>query len=262
MTHEGKHQLRDDPHSHVDGHGHVDGPSRVDGRRRSVVFGCLAVLLMAVLGIGLAAQVRVNESEDSLDSARPADLLVVLDNLGRREASIREDITTLQNTLSALRAEGGGSGAALTEAQSKLDALSIQVGVVGATGPGVVVTVEDPRTGVGSEVLVDALQELRAAGAEAVQISGDGGEPIRIGVDSWIAGAAGSVVVDGSEISAPFVLTAIGDPPTLSAALDIPGGVVDTVARNGGECAVSQSDQVTVSALRDPRSRQYAQPGN
>lgn len=244
MVREGRHQMHD------------------DGRRKSVVFGCLAVLLMAVLGIGLAAQVRVNEGEDSLDSARPADLLVVLDNLGRREASIREDIATLQNTLSTLQSEGGGSGAALAEAQARLDALSIQVGVVAATGPGVVVTMKDPRTGVGSEVLLDAVQELRAAGAEALEISGEGSEPVRIGVDSWIAGAAGSIVVDGRQISAPFVITAIGDPPTLAAALDIPGGVVDTVARNGGECDVSQSGQVNVSALRDPRSRQYAQPGN
>ncbi|SNT08541.1 DUF881 domain-containing protein [Rhodococcoides kyotonense] len=231
-------------------------------RRRSVVFGCLAVLLMAILGIGLAAQVRVNDSEDYLDSARPADLLVVLDNLGRREAAIREDIATLQNTLSTLQNQNGGSGAALEEARAELDALSIQVGSVAATGPGVVVTITDPRTGVGSEVLVDAVQELRAAGAEALQIAGGNGETVRIGIDSWIAGSAGFIVVDGREMAAPFVLTAIGDAATLSAALDIPGGVVDTVARNGGECAVSQSEQVTVSALRDPRSRQYAQPGN
>jgi uncharacterized protein YlxW (UPF0749 family) len=244
MSQEGRHQRRD------------------DNRRRSVVFGCLAVLLMTVLGIGLAAQVRVNDNEDYLDSARPADLLVVLDNLGRREAAIREDIATLQNTLTTLQNESGGSGAALAEARAELDALSIQVGAVAATGPGVVVMVTDPRNGVGSEVLVDAVQELRAAGAEAIQIAGATGEPVRIGIDSWIAGPAGNTVVDGRETKAPFVITAIGDPPTLSAALDIPGGVVDTVARNGGECSVSQSQQVTVSALRDPRSRQYAQPGN
>ncbi|RRQ27320.1 DUF881 domain-containing protein [Rhodococcus sp. Eu-32] len=217
---------------------------------------------MTVLGIGLAAQVRVNDNEDYLDSARPADLLVVLDNLGRREAAIREDIATLQNTLTTLQSESGGSGAALDEARAELDALSIQVGSVAATGPGVVVTVTDPRNGVGSEVLVDAVQELRAAGAEAMQIAGATDETVRIGIDSWIAGPAGNTVVDGRELKAPFVITAIGDPLTLSAALDIPGGVVDTVAKSSGECAVSQSQQVTVSALRDPRSRQYAQPGN
>jgi len=81
-------------------------------------------------------------------------------------------------------------------------------------------------------------------------------------VDSWMAGPAGRVVVDGRELRAPYTFTAIGDPATLEAALNIPGGVIDTVARNGASSRVERSDQVTVSALRDPRPRQYAQPGN
>lgn len=105
------------------------------------------------------------------------------------------------------------------------------------------------------------MQELRAAGAEALQLEG-GGSAVRIGVDSWIAGSAGRVVVDGRELRAPYTFTAIGDPPTLASALNIPGGVVDTVTRNGATSNIAQSDQVTVSALRDPRPRQYAQPGN
>lgn len=227
-----------------------------------MVFGSLAVLLMGVLGFVLVVQVRVNDSGDSLDTARPADLLVVLDNVGRREASLREEISALEAALSALQQDGGGSGAALAEARERLDSLSIQVGTVPATGPGVVVTVTDPRTGVGSEVLLDALQELRAAGAEAVSVAGADGTAIRIAVDSWIAGQAGSVVVDGRELAQPYTFSAIGEPSTLAAALDIPGGVVDTVARNGGECSIAKSEQVTVSALRDPRMPQYSQPGN
>ena len=217
---------------------------------------------MGVLGFLLVVQVRTNDSGDALDAARPADLLVVLDNVGRREAALRQEISELEDTLSTLQRDDGGSGAALQEAREQLDSLGIQVGTVPATGPGVVVTVKDPRTGVGSEVLLDALQELRAAGAEAIMMSGDRSEQVRIGVDSWIAGGAGAVVVDGREMSGPFEFTAIGDPTTLAAALDIPGGVVDTVARSGGECVITQFDQVNVSALRDPRMPQYSRPGN
>lgn len=247
MTGEGRHQLR----------------GRKGGRpRRSTVFPVLTVLLMVVLGFGLAVQVRSSDSGDALDTARPSDLLVVLDNVGRREAALRQEIFSLEDTLASLQRDDGGSGAALAEARDRLAALSIQVGTVAATGPGVVVTISDPHNGVGSDVLLDALQELRAAGAEAVEISARGAQPVRIGVDSWFAGRPGAVIVDGRELFAPFVLTAIGDPPTLAAALDIPGGVVDSVARSGGVCDVSRFEQVNVSALRDPRSRQYSQPGN
>jgi uncharacterized protein YlxW (UPF0749 family) len=53
---------------------------------------------------------------------------------------------------------------------------------------------------------------------------------------------------------------AIGDPPTLAAALNIPGGAVDSVERVGGEMTVAQSERVEVTALRQPKPRQYAQP--
>lgn len=229
--------------------------------RRGPLFGLIAVVLMCALGIGISTQVRHTSTPDSLESSRPEDLLVVLDTLTRREASIRDEISTLQNTLTTLRESGSGSAAAVSEAEERLSALSIQIGSVAAVGPGMTLTIDDPNAGVGSTVLLDVLQELRAAGAEAVQIDG-GDESVRIGVDSWIAGPAGRVVVDGRELRAPYTVTAIGDPPTLAAALDIPGGVVDTVTRNGASSSVVQSGQVTISALRDPRPRQYAQPGN
>lgn len=232
-----------------------------EGLRRGAVFGFLALALLCVLGIGLATQVRETSTTDGLENSRPEDLLVVLDTLTRREASIRDEIGTLQATLATLRQSGSGSEAAVAEAQERLSALSIQVGTVAAQGPGVTLVIEDPNSGVGSDVLLDAMQELRAAGAEALQLEG-GGNAVRIGVDSWIAGSAGRVVVDGRELRAPYTFTAIGDPPTLASALNIPGGVVDTVTRNGATSNIAQSDQVTVSALRDPRPRQYAQPGN
>lgn len=235
------------------------GSSRSRGR---LGFGLLAVLLMAALGVAIATQVSSTGSGDNLDSARPADLLVVLGNLNQREAALRQEIAGLEQTLTKLEAGGGGSGAALDEAKARLSALSIQVGTVAATGPGVVLTVQDPGTSVGSEVILDLLQELRAAGAEAIEIEGAGSDPIRIGVDSWVSGGGGDISVDGNRISAPMRVTAIGDPPTLAAALNIPGGVVDTVARSGGQLRIEQSSQVTVAALREISPRQYARPEN
>lgn len=243
--------------------GRHEMPSSTRTRTRSrFAFGLLAVLLMAALGVAIVTQVSSTGSGDNLDSARPADLLAVLGNLNQREAALRQEIAGLEQTLSKLEAGGGSSGAALEEAKARLSALSIQVGTVAATGPGVTLTVEDPGSSVGSEVLLDLIQELRAAGAEAIEISGSGSEPIRIGVDSWVSGGGGNVTVDGRRISAPFRIVAIGDPPTLAAALNIPGGVVDTVARSGGQLRIVQSPQVTVSALREIKPRQYAQPGN
>jgi uncharacterized protein YlxW (UPF0749 family) len=228
-------------------------------RRGRTVFGALALMLCLLLGVAIATQVRQTNSGDSLDTARPADLLVLLDSLRQREATLNTEVAELQSTLTALQASGSSDQAAIQNAQARLAALSILIGTVGATGPGVTVRIEDPGPGVAPQAMLDVLDELRAAGAEAIQI-GDGHQAVRAGVDTWIVGAPGTLTVDGKILMPPYSVLAIGDPPTLAAAMNIPGGAVDSVKRVGGTMSVQQGDKVDITALRQPKPRQYAQP--
>jgi uncharacterized protein YlxW (UPF0749 family) len=228
-------------------------------RRGRTVFGTLAVVLCLLLGVAIATQVRQTSTGDSLDTARPADLLVLLDSLRQREATLNTEVAELERSLNALKASGSNDQAAIQNAQARLAALSILIGTVGATGPGVTVRIEDPGPGVAPQAMLDVLDELRAAGAEAIQIS-DGHQAVRIGVDTWIVGAPGSLTVDGKTLVPTYLIVAIGDPPTLAAAMNIPGGAVDSVKRVGGTMTVQQGDKVDITALRQPKPRQYAQP--
>src|SRR5271155_64219 len=228
-------------------------------RRGRTAFGALALLLCLLLGVAIATQVRQTNSGDSLDTARPADLMVLLDSLRQREATLNTEVAELQRTLTALQASGSSDQAAIQNAQARLAALSILIGTVGATGPGVTVRIEDPGPGVAPEAMLDVINELRAAGAEAIQI-GDGHQAVRAGVDTWIVGAPGALTVDGKTLMPPYSVLAIGDPPTLAAAMNIPGGAVDSVKRVGGTMSVQQGDKVDITALRQPKPRQYAQP--
>nr|WP_328825353.1 DUF881 domain-containing protein [Tomitella gaofuii] len=231
--------------------------------RSSRVSAVLVALLCMLLGVAIATQVRDTGSGDWLDAARPADLLVVLDNLHGKEASLRQEIATLEQSLQSMRSAGTDSREALAQSRQRLDALRVLVGVAPAEGPGLVVEVTDPRGGVDPAVLLDLLQELRAAGAEVIAFSGAGeGDDVRVGVDTAVTGTAGSIVVDGVPLAAPYTVTAIGDGPTMAAALNIPGGVQDTVRRASGEVTVTTEDLVRVTAVRQPEQPQYAQPGD
>ena len=83
---------------------------------------------------------------------------------------------------------------------------------------------------------------------------------MRVGVDTWVTGTPGALVIDNQTLGPPYTVVAIGDPPTLAAAMNIPGGAMDSVERVGGTMVVQQSDRVDVTALRQPKARQYAQP--
>jgi uncharacterized protein YlxW (UPF0749 family) len=227
--------------------------------RAQPVFVVLAVLLCVLLGTAIVTQVHHKDSGDSLETARPADLLVLLDSLRQREAALNTEVSDLQNTLANLQRSGSNDQAAIEDAQARLAALSILVGTVGAAGPGVIITIDDPRHDVAPEAMLDVINELRAAGAEAMEIR-DAHQATRVGVSTWVAGAAGALEIDGTTVNPPYSVAAIGDPPTLAAAMNIPGGAVDAVRRVGATMTVAQADRVDVSALRQPKPRQYAQP--
>ncbi len=229
--------------------------------RTSRVSAALVALLCTLLGVAIATQVRDTNSGDWLDSARPADLLAVLDTLHGREASLRQEISGLEQSLQSMQSAGSDSREALAQSQQQLATLQVLVGVVPAEGPGVVVTVTDPQGGVGPFVLLDLLQELRAAGAEAIEFTGAGpGQSVRVGTGTSVTGAAGRIAVDGTGLDAPYTVTAIGDGPTMSAALNIPGGVQDTVRRASGDVSVRTGDHVRVDAVRSPEAPRYARP--
>ncbi|HJT95629.1 MAG TPA: DUF881 domain-containing protein [Mycobacterium sp.] len=258
--HHGRHELPPDEPAPEIGELHGGGVAGVMRRGRTqIVFGTLAVVLCILLGIAIVTQVRQNESGDSLETARPADLLVLLDSLQQREAALNTEVTDLQRTLAQLQASGSSDQAAIENAQARLAALSILIGTVPATGPGVTLTIEDTAPGVPPETMLDVINELRNAGAEAMEIRG-GSASVRVGVDTWVVGAPGALVVDNATLNPPYSVLAIGDPPTLAAAMNIPGGAMDSVERVGGTMVVQQSDRVDVTALRQPRQRQYAQP--
>lgn len=222
-------------------------------RRAGVLIGALCLLL----GFALAVQVRTTSDASGLGSARQEDLVRILDDLSAREQRLRQDIATQEDVRDRLATGGDQSATALLEARQREEQLAILAGTVAAVGPGVQLTVSDPAGAVGPEVLLDAIQELRAAGAEAIQV----GE-VRIGVSSAVTGRPGSLVIDGIELTAPYVVLAIGDPPTLETALNIPGGVVNTVNRAGGEAGIDQQDTVRITALRPVDDPEYARPAD
>ena len=58
------------------------------------------------------------------------------------------------------------------------------------------ITIDDPAGGVAPETMLDVINELRAAGAEAIEIAA-GNQAVRVGVDTWVVGSAGALAIDG-----------------------------------------------------------------
>ena len=104
---------------------------------------------------------------------------------------------------------------AIAAAQERADTLGILAGTERATGPGIRLHIEDGDGQVDAAVLLDTIQELRDAGAEAMQIMDQ-----RVISTSAVRCVGNTLILQGRVYSPPFTITAVGDPVKLKAALE------------------------------------------
>ncbi len=211
--------------------------------------------LLAILGFGLAVQFRSNSATDSLAGAREDDLVRILDDQNGRIDRLQSRLSDLQAAKQRLADSGSNNAAARQEAQRQADALAVLTGTAPAHGPGVSVTITDPSHVLKAEDLLDVVEELRGAGAEVIQFG-----PVRVVASSAFVDAADGVELDRTAIGAPYTVLAIGDPKTLDTALNITGGVVNSVHAAGGQVDITEKDTVSITVTRTISAPKYATP--
>lgn len=231
-------------------------PARGAGRR--MPGGSLLVLAAtAVVGFLLVSQLRTTERfSQRLAAESEEDLARILASLTTEADALRDEISELKLQLVDLQASTRESDSAGRAAQVQLEALSVLAGTVPVTGPGLVLTIQDPDRSIRYDVILDAVQELRDAGAEALAING-----IRVGVASALAEREGTILLDASPLAPPYRIAAIGQAATLDGGLKIPGGVLDTLgALRSVRAEVQRSAKLDLPALTRAPAFRVARP--
>ncbi|MEU3610517.1 DUF881 domain-containing protein [Streptomyces sp. NPDC035033] len=213
----------------------------------------VVALLLFCLGFGLAIQVSSTSEGSALRGARQEDLVRILDELDDRTQRLEDEKARLEKQRSELESSSDQAEEARRQTQEKERQLGILAGTVAAEGPGITLTVTDPVGAVESDMLLDAIQELRAAGAEAIQVDG-----VRVVADSYFTGGGDDMRIDGTQVTAPYVFKVIGKPEDLEPALNIPGGVVQTLEKEQATATVERSAKIVVDALRPAKRPDYA----
>ena len=223
-------------------------------RPRATKANALAALLAILLGFAVATQVRQNQSQ-GLETLRQEDLVNILDSATLQSQRLDQQARELQITRDQL-ISGSTSGAAAVEAaQERIDSLAILAGTAGAKGPGIQMTIADPGAKMTPPVLLDAIEELRDAGAEAIQVNN-----VRIVASSHFSQGASGIAIDGKNVTQPYTISAIGDPATMSSAMQIPGGLAENVRQLGATINIASEKELTVGALHTLTEPRYARP--
>lgn len=229
-------------------------PSLVPSRRQVVV-----AVLLAVLGFAFVVQVRDTKANDTYAGLRESELIEVLDGLTGTAERARREVDRLERRRDELRDENQARAAALDEAEQRVRTLNIIAGLVPVTGPGLRVTITESagRVAVGS--LLDTVQELRTAGAEAMEFN----DTVRLGADSSFENAVGGIELDDQLLEPPYVLDVIGDPHILRTALSFSSGPIETLeGLDGATVTVEELESVEIASVREAVRPEYAEFGS
>ncbi len=205
--------------------------------RPHLMIGALFLLLGLLITVVVMSP---SDDESQWRNARTEDLVQVLDDLSARQVRLEEESSRLAELQRDL--ESGSTAEALAEARRQLDALRVMSGTTPVSGAGVQISIDDPEGRIDAGILVNAVQELRDAGAEAIQVG-----QTRVTVDTWFADSADGVTVGGTPLGRSFAIVAIGEPETMGAAMSIPGGLAESVRTRGAEFGTTSDPNLTIS---------------
>ncbi|MBO0846118.1 MAG: DUF881 domain-containing protein [Nocardioides sp.] len=209
-------------------------------------------VLLAVLGFAAITQVRTNNSDISYTGYREQDLVDVLSGLAGTSQRAQSELNQLEATRRQLEQNRADQTAALEAAQKQAEELSILAGLVPVTGPGIRVTVTEGPRPVDVDAVLDTIEELRSAGAEAMEVN----DKVRLVAQSSVEAAPGGLRIDGTTVTSPYVFDVIGDPHTLHGALTLVDGPIAQFQDNGATVQVEELKSIEITAVHQPSTTQ------
>jgi uncharacterized protein YlxW (UPF0749 family) len=211
--------------------------------------------LLGVLAFAAVTQVRLAGKDDAYANLREPEVIQALNGLQAASRKAERDISDLETTRDQLRSSTQRRATALAQAEKEVQTLGVLAGTVPASGPGIRITIVDPKHQLSLNHLLDGVEELRNAGVEAIEIN----DKVRVIAQTSFEDDSDGVRVDGVALKSPYVLDAIGSSDTLAGALQFQGGFTDDVEEDGGSVTIKKLDRVDITVTRTPVKPRYAE---
>jgi uncharacterized protein YlxW (UPF0749 family) len=222
--------------------------------RRQVVVG----VLLAVLGFAAVTQLRSTQLNDTYAGYREQELINVLSGLAGTTQRAEAELARLEQTRERLQNDTSAEQAAIEQARTEADTLQVLAGVVPVTGPGIRITITEETGAVDIDSLLDTVQEMRTAFAEAMQFNGQ----VRVVASTSFEDGVGGIYVDGTLLEPPYVIDVIGDPATLHGGLTFPEGPIQQLQDDGARVEVEELQSLDIESVTEPEPPVFAEPGS
>lgn len=219
----------------------------------------VAALILFITALALTWTWRSQQRQPEFANARQADLVQLLDTVTSQNRALETELRDLQSTRDELLSGADKAETVRADTEQRLEQLRILAGTVPAHGPGVRLTLNDPQGKISAELLLNAVEELRDAGAEVIELD----DEVRVVLETaFTTDDEGRILAGGKVLAPPYVIDVIGDPTTLESGARFRGGLVSEVegARVQGSVIIEQSEDIRIDSVVPVRAPTFARP--
>jgi len=221
----------------------------------------VAVVCM-VLGVMVSVQFRtVKQGVGPVSEYRARELAAQLKKVREENVKLQNVKNDYESKIKEFEDTASQGSLYAKILKEELDQARILAGIEDVEGPGITVVVDDLKFSekvnyplISYSMLLELLNELNAAGAEAVSINEQ-----RIISTSEIRQIGGiHININTVSFAPPFVFKAIGDPKTLEAALRLREGIAEKLENSGVAVTITQEQLIQIPKYNGVIERKYA----
>lgn len=208
------------------------------------IFG-VCIILMAVM----YAQFRTVEQTDitGIQTAREDELKTMVSTYKTKYEEAEQKLIDTNAKINEYKQTIGNNKESLKVLQKELEESSLLAGKTNVIGDGVVITLTDnEEKSITASDLLELINELRLAGAEAISVNDK-----RIILTTDIVDV-NVIMINEERVISPYVVKAIGDQKYLSSALSLKtSGFIDKSINNGKTVSLSIEKNIRILAYNE-----------
>lgn len=223
-----------------------------------IVLSVIIALICVVLIATILVQFKTVEETDvtQIETMREAELRTSLSEWKSKYNEVSTQLEETNNRISKYDQKANDEQETEKLVESELQQTNMILGKTNVKGPGVIITLEDGEKEIVASDLVDLVNELKYAGAEAISINGS-----RIINASEIAEINNSyIIINGAKrIASPYEVKAIGDQTYLTSILSLKdSGFIDRYRSDGKIVRLEQKKEVQIPKYDGEMKFNYA----
>lgn len=205
----------------------------------TVIIGIMCFILVYIMFMQFKV---VNQTDiTSLTTKRESELREELDSWQIKYDDTANQLEQSKTNLEEYKNKIDDTQAASELLDKELQQADLYLGKTDVEGAGIIINLSDGTSNIIAEDLINLMNELKTAEAEAISVNGQ-----RVTNLTEFADVDSYIVVNGTRLSSPYTIQVIGNQKYLESGITAKGGFSDDMTANGKNISITEDNNIKI----------------